>query len=80
MLKPQVEIESLADDDEDIYLKTKFETYLKRPVQLGPLAYPEFFRWWRSATPGEQKKAASTAANGNVLLSITKGANDFCMR
>ena len=33
MLKPRAEIESLADD-EDIYLKTKLETYLKRPMQL----------------------------------------------
>ena len=67
MLKPRVEIESFADDDEYICLKTKFETYLKRPVQLAPLTYPEFFRLWSSATPAEQKKAASTAANGNVL-------------
>jgi hypothetical protein len=27
MLKPTIEIESLAEDDEDIYLKTKLETY-----------------------------------------------------
>ena len=50
---------------------------MKRPVQLAPLTYPEFFRWWRSATPADQKKAASTAANGNVLVSKTNGANDF---
>ena len=36
MLKPRVEIESLPEDDEDIYLKTKFETYLQRPTQLAP--------------------------------------------
>ena len=77
MLKPRVEIESLADDDEDIYLKTKLETYLQRPARLASLTYPEFYRWWRSATPAEQKKAASKAANGQVLISKTKGANDF---
>lgn len=74
MLKPRVEIESLEDDDEDIYLKTKFETYLKRPVQLASLTYPEFFRWWRSATPTEQNKAAKIAANGQVLRFKNKRA------
>ena len=78
MLKPRIEIESLPEDDEDIYyLKTKFETYLQRPTQLAPLTYPEFYRWWRSATPAQQKKAVGTAANGQVLVSETKGANDF---
>ena len=43
MLKPRVEIESLPEDDEDIYLKIKFETYLQRPIQLAPLTYPEFY-------------------------------------
>ena len=57
MLKPRIEIESLPEDDEDIYyLKTKFETYLQRPTQLAPLLYPEFYKWWRSATPAQQKK------------------------
>ena len=41
------------------------------------MTYPKFYRWWRSATPAEQKKATSKAANGQVLLSQTKGANDF---
>lgn len=40
MLKPRAEIESLADDDNDIYLKTKLETYLKKPAQLASLTYP----------------------------------------
>ena len=39
MLKPRVEIESLPEDDEDIYLKIKFEIYLQRPTQLAPLTY-----------------------------------------
>lgn len=57
--------------------RTKFETYLKRPVQLASLTYPEFYRWWRSATPAEQKKVTSVVANGQVLISKTKGADDF---
>ena len=40
------------------------------------LWHPEFFRWWHSATPAEQKKATKTAANGQVLVS-KHGANDY---
>ena len=76
MLKPTVEIQSHPEDD-DIYLKTKFETYLQRPTQLAPLTYPEFYRWWCSATPAQQKIAVSMSANGQALISETKGANDF---
>ena len=43
MLKPRIEIESLPEDDEDIYyLKAKFETYLQRPTQLAPLYIQSF--------------------------------------
>ena len=55
MLKPKFELDSLAEDSEDIYLQTKLETYLKRPTQLDSLIYPEFYQWWRSDTIGEQK-------------------------
>ena len=42
-LVPRIEIESLPEDDEDIYyLKTKFETYLQRPTQLAPLYIQSF--------------------------------------
>ena len=60
MLKPRIEIESLPEDDEDIYyLKTKFETYLQRPTRTAcPSIYPEFYKWWRSATPAQQNKSS----------------------
>ena len=78
MLKPRAEIESLADDDEDIYLKIQLETYLKRPAQLASQTYPELYRWWCSATPAEQKKkSTSKAAHGQVMVSKTEGANNF---
>ena len=54
MLKPNFELDALSEDSEDIYLQTKLETYLKRPTQLHSLTYPEFYRWWRSATQDEQ--------------------------
>ena len=57
MLKPNFELDSLTEDSEDLYLQTKLETYFKRPIQLDSLIYPEFYRWWCSATQDEQKKA-----------------------
>ena len=58
MLKPRFVLDALSEDSEDIYLQTKLETYLKRPTQLDSLTYPEFYRWWRSATVDEQRKVA----------------------
>ena len=74
MLKPKFELDSLSEDSEDIYLQTKLETYLKRPIQLDSLTYPEFYRWWRSATQDEQKKA--TQATSQHVIKC-KGADDF---
>ena len=37
MLKPKMQLHSLSEDSEDIYLQTKFETYLKRRPQLDSL-------------------------------------------
>ena len=74
MLKPKFELDSLSGDSEDIYLQTKFETYLKRPSQLDALTYPEFYQWWRSATQDEQKKAARATTKHVIKC---RGANDF---
>ena len=74
MPKPKFELDSLSDDCEDIYVQTKLETYLKRPTQLDSLTYPEFYQWWRSANPDEQKKAAR--ANSQHVIK-SKGADDF---
>ena len=77
MLKPKMQLHSLSDDSEDIYLQTKLETYLKRPPQLDSVTYPEFYRWWRSATTQEQKKAFQSASKRKPLLIKCKGADDF---
>lgn len=74
MLKPTFQLNQLPDDDSDIYLQTKFQTYLKRPPGLQALTYPEFFRWWRSATTAEQRIAAAKEEASNVQC---KGDNDF---
>ena len=37
MLKPMFQLKQLDDEDSDIYLQTKIETYLKRPVGLHSL-------------------------------------------
>ena len=74
MLKPKFELDSLSDDSEDIYLRTKLEIYLKRPTQLDSLTYPEFYQWRRSANQDEQNKAAR--ANSQCVIK-SKGADDF---
>ena len=76
MLKQKFELDASSEDSEDIYLQTKVETYLKKPIQLDSLTYPEFYRWWRSATQDEQKKAAQTTSQ-HVIKCHCKGADDF---
>ena len=51
MLKHKAELEALG---EDIYVQTKLDTYLNRPVELATLTYTEFYLWWRSATSAQQ--------------------------
>ena len=72
MLKPNHQLRDLENDDSDIYLQTKFETYLKRPAALYDLTYPEFYRWWRSATTAEQRKSERNARDLNP-----RGCDDF---
>ena len=76
MLKPTYQLSQLEDEDSDIYLQTKFQTYLKRPSGLYSLTYPEFYRWWRSATSAEQRKAESEHADDAYSLN-SKGSDDF---
>ena len=76
MLKPTYQLSQLEDEDSDIYLQTKFQTYLKRPSSLYSLTYPEFYRWWRSATSAEQRKAESEHADDAYSLN-SKGSDDF---
>ena len=74
MLKPNFQLNTLPEDSDDIYLQTKLETYLNRPAQLGQLTYPEFYQWWRSTTPAQQK-TASEAESKHVIK--CRGADDF---
>ena len=74
MLKPIFQIISLPEDSPDIYLQTKHETYLNRPPQLAELMYPEFYQWWRSTTPAEQKTASEAKSNHIIKC---KSADDF---
>ena len=74
MLKPSFQLSQLQDSDDDIYLRTKFQTYLNRPVVLHSLTYPEFYQWWRSATAAEQRKANR---KGEATDLCPKGGDDF---
>ena len=63
MLKPRIEIESLPEDDEDIYyLKTKFESYLQRPTQLAPLYIQSFINGGAQQLQLNKIKAVSMSA------------------
>ena len=75
MLKPTYQLKDLDDEDSDTYLQTKFQTYLQRPSSLYSLTYPEFYRWWRSATTAEQKKSSSRASQACDIQ--CNGSNDF---
>ena len=77
MLKPSFQLNQLPDDDSDICLQTKFQTYLKRPPALHALTYPEFFRWWRSATTAEQRAATRKEAAGDVHCKKDDDFQDF---
>ena len=70
-LKPTFKLQELEDEDSDIYLQTKLQIYLKRPSSLDVSTFPEFYRWWRSATT-EQNKASKDARN-----ITSKGSDDF---
>ena len=76
MLKHKAELEALGDEAENIYVQTKLETYLNRPVELATLTYSEFYQWWQSATSAQQK--ATKAAEEDQEFSIhTRGSDDF---
>ena len=54
--KHKAELEALGNEAEDIYVQTKLEAYLNRPVELPTLTYPEFFQWWQGASEKRLKK------------------------
>ena len=74
MLKPSYQLKDMDDEDSDIYLQTKLQTYLKRPTSLYNLTYPEFYMWWRSATTAEQRKYSHEGDAHDIKC---KGSNDF---
>ena len=61
----------------DIYVQTKLETYLNRPVELATLTYPEFFQWWQAATSAQQRRAAKAAEEDEEFSIHTHGSDDF---
>ena len=79
MLKPQKILQTLDDNDEDIYLQTKLETYLQRPSRLAPLTYPEFYQWWHPSTSPESSRfTPNTCSDKQPISAIgSKGTDDF---
>ena len=68
-------MQSLEADSEDVYIATRFETYLQRQPVLEEITYPDFYKWFRRATSEEQRKAERMTANGSVALQKTKCAD-----
>ena len=56
-LKTIAELSNLPSDSEDVYLESKFETYLQRNASLHELTYPMYFQWWHKSSHNEQHKA-----------------------
>jgi len=77
MLKTTAELKSLEADSEDIYIATRYDTYLQRPPELREMTYPNFYQWWRRTTSEEQRKAEKMAVSGSAAAQKTKGADDF---
>ena len=77
MLKHSSELSALQEDSQDIYSRTRLETYMVRSPQLANITYQEYYQWWRPAASSEQKKAESLAARGKVHTITPRGRNDF---
>ena len=77
-LKTQAELQTLANDSEDVYLQSKFEIYLKRNKALHELTYPMYYQWWRKSTYSEQQKAEKNESKGNSPITVGyKGIDEF---
>ena len=76
-LKPQGEISGLPKSSKEIYLDTKFETYLQRPPELSDITYPTFYQWWRRAANTEQAKAVKAVRKGETPSLGYRGVDEF---
>ncbi len=64
MLKRSIHLSALQDTySEDMYLATRFKTYLVKSPQLADVLYEEYYQWWRPAASTEQKTAKRKAAD-----------------
>ena len=77
MLKRKSDLNILAEDSEDVYLKNRLDEYFQRPSELSVLTYPEFYQWWRKGTSQEQKKAEAAITHGEQAALHPRGSNDF---
>ena len=76
-LKHRVQLASLPQDSEDIYLSTKYQLYLLRNNALHDITYPAYFQWWRKSTYNEQCKGEKATEKGSTPLVGFKGVDEF---
>ena len=74
-LKHRVQLASLPQDSEDIYLSTKYQLYLLRNNVLHDITYPTYFQWWRKSTYSEQCKGEKAIEKGLTPLVGFKGVD-----
>jgi len=73
-LKSKIKLASLPADSEDVYQKSKFQTYLERNRKLSNIAYP---MWWCKANAGEQCKGENNLKKGVIPTVGYKGTDEF---
>ena len=76
-LKHRVQLASLPQDSEDIYLSTKYQLYLLRNNALHDITYPTYFQWWRKSTYSEQCKGEKAIEKRLTPLVGFKGVDEF---
>ena len=72
-----MQLASLPQDSEDIYLSTKYQLYLLRNNALHDITYPTYFQWWRKSTYSEQCKGEKAIEKKLTPLVGFKGVDEF---
>ena len=72
-----MQLAGLPEDSEDIYVTSKFETYLQRNNALHNITYPMYFQWWRKCSYSEQTKGEKATEKGLNPCINCKGVDEF---
>ena len=76
VLKGKKQQEQLSPDSEDIFCRSKFETYLLRPEELKTITYPDLYKWWRQVQSAEKKSAVSKIERQQAYAAVVTDGSD----